>query len=199
MIGRSTPPSAASDEKNPVQEDEDAEGPGIDDAGRLEPGEEFRGGADGLFQPPDDPVPPGGIVRRRLFSERPSTRASKTVSIVPGRGSWTACQARSRPCRIASAIVFEGIGHEEAREEPGGDVARVPPRRKEKLPDGLFPSPGDPAEGGETDDEVPARIAVGHGKDVDLVEEVRPGGDALDAGDQGRCEGRIHVSPPAPG
>ena len=198
MIGRSAPPVCRERCEKPVQEDEGAEGPGIDDAGRLEPGEEFRGGADGLFQPPDDPVPPRGIVRRRLFfhglnqgvEDRQHRAGPRVVDRLPG-------PVPALPDRIGH--VFEGVGHEEAREEPGGDVARVPPRRKEKLPDGLFPSPGDPAEGGEADDEVPARIAVGHGKDVDLVEEVRPGGDALDAGDQGRCKGRIHVSPPGPG
>ncbi len=32
--------------------------PGIDDAGRLEPGEELRRGEDGLFELPEDPFPP---------------------------------------------------------------------------------------------------------------------------------------------
>ena len=147
---------------------------------------------------PDDPVPPGGVVRRRRFfhglnqgvEDRQHRAGLRVAHRLPG-------PVPALPDRTGHG--FERIGHEEAREEPGGDVARIPPRRKEKLPDGLFPSQGDPAEGGEADDEVPARIAVGHGKDVDLVEEVRPGGDALDAGDQGRCKRRIHVRTPAPG
>ena len=81
----------------------------------------------------------------------------------------------------------------------GGPGARVPPGREEQLPDDRFPSHARPAERGEAHHEVPARVAVGHGKDVDLVEEVRPGGDALDAGEQGGCKGRIHVSTPGPG
>jgi hypothetical protein len=49
---------------------------------------------------------------------------------------------------------------------------------------------------GEADDEVPARIPVGHGKDVDVVQKIRPGGDPLDASDQGRCKRRFHIRIP---
>ena len=84
-------------------------------------------------------------------------------------------------------------------EEPGGDVSRISPGRKEKLPDDFFPAQGDPAQGRQADDEVPARVAVGNGKDVDVVQKIRPGGDALDAGDQGLCERALHFSTPGPG
>lgn len=43
--------------------------------------------------------------------------------------------------------------------------------------------------GTEADFQVAARVTVGHGKDVDLVQQVRPGRDPLAASHQGPGEG----------
>jgi len=134
-----------SDAKKPSRKMK-ARGPRHRRHGRLEPGEKLRSGADGLFQPPDDHLPPRGIIGRRLFlngrsqcvKHRQHRAGPRVVDRLPG-------PVPALPDRIRQS--FEGIGHQEPREEPGGDVARVPPRRKEELADGLFPSPGDPAEG----------------------------------------------------
>ena len=95
--------------------------------------------------------------------------------------------------------MVDRIGHEESGEEPGGDVSRIPPGRKEKLADDFFPAKGDPAQGRQADDEVPARVAVGYGKHVDVIQEIRPGSDPLDAGDKGLLKQRSHFRTPGRG
>ena len=181
-----------------VQEDEDPQGARIDDAGRLEPGEELRRGEDGLFELPEDPFPPQAIVCRRRFLHR----LNQGVEHRKHRSGLGIAHRLPGPVPTLpdrTGKMVDRIGHEEAGEEPGGDVSRISPGRKEKLADDFFPAEGDLAQWRKADDEVPARVAVGDGKNVDVVQKIRPGSDTLDTGDKGPCKKRLHFRTPGPG
>jgi hypothetical protein len=180
------------DAEKTVQEDEDAQGAGIDDAGGFKLRQEFRRGEHRPFESLEHPFPPGRIERRRTLLHGLRQRIEDgqhralfwVVHRLPGPVP---------PLPDGAGEVSDRIGHEEAGEKPRGDVSGISPGRQEQLPDDPLPPLNRLPQGVEADHEVPSRIAVGHGKDVDLIQEVRPGGDPFEACHQGLRKRRFHL------
>jgi hypothetical protein len=84
--------------------------------------------------------------------------------------------------------IFPGSSLNKMLEEPGRDVSRIPAGGKEKISgkEMYFTVPY--AQGRKTDDKITPRVSVSDRKDIDAIQDIRPGSKALDTSDKGLPE-----------
>jgi hypothetical protein len=73
-------------------------------------------------------------------------------------------------------------------EEPGRDVSRISSGGEEKIAGKELYVTVSFAQGRKADDQVTARVPVRNGKDIDTIQDIRPGRKALDTSDKGLPE-----------
>jgi hypothetical protein len=84
--------------------------------------------------------------------------------------------------------IFPGSSLNKILEEPGRDVSRIPAGGKEKVSGKELYVTVPFAQGRKADDKVASRVSVSDRKDIDAVQDIRPGGKALDTSDKGLPE-----------
>jgi hypothetical protein len=84
----------------------------------------------------------------------------------------------------------------EALEKPGRDIAGISPGRKKEIAGQILYIPFGNAEGSKADNKIPACVTVRNGKNVDPIQEIRPGRETLDACDEGLPEVLHHRQNP---
>jgi hypothetical protein len=97
-----------------------------------------------------------------------------------------------------SRQIFLGRCLNKILEEPGGDISGIPASGKEKVAGKELYVTVPYAQGRKADDQVAARVSVRDGKDIDAIQDIRPGREALDTSDKSLPEILHHGLLPLP-